>query len=92
MFFECEDREAQMRKANRCGDPQLRAQALAALSEEAIASAATLAGELLAGADRGGLELTDELRGALIQAAGMGVDRPDWYRPGDRVVLPDEED
>ena len=29
--FECEDREAQMRKAKRCSDPRLRELALAAL-------------------------------------------------------------
>jgi hypothetical protein len=91
VFSECEDREAQMRKAKLCSDPWLRELALAALAEETIQSAAMFAGELLDKADAGELQLTDGLSEALIDGAGIGVDRPDWYRPGDRVVLPEDD-
>lgn len=47
VFFECEEREAEMRKALRCSDPELRDAALAHLGEEMVQSIARFADEVL---------------------------------------------
>jgi hypothetical protein len=92
VFFECEERAAEVRKAKRCKDPQLRAIALMYLAEEAIQYHARLLEELLEAADTGELELTDEVRGQLVEGIAVAVDRPAWYEPGYRVVLPDKSE
>jgi hypothetical protein len=90
LFFECEEREAEIAKARRCSDPDLRDAALACLYEEIIQSVAKFTDEVLDEADWVELELTDEDRETMLEGIKLAVDRPDWYAPGDRVVLPEE--
>jgi hypothetical protein len=91
-FFQGEERLAAMRKAKQCSDPYLREAAQAHLIEEHIQAGARLSEEILAAADAGEIELSDEGRQAALETIEMAVDRPDWYEPGTRVVLPDEDD
>lgn len=92
-FLECAEWLAEIQKASRCSDPRLREAALAYLTEEGIQLGAKLCDKLLEAADKPGEEqlITDEGREAALEGIGLAVDRPDWYRPGARVVLPDED-
>lgn len=92
LFLECEERLAEIRKAKRCNDPPLRDTALAHLREEILQSGAKLLAELLDADDNGEMNLSDEERTACLECIEAAIDRPDWYRPGDRVVLPPEQE
>ncbi|HSS25898.1 MAG TPA: hypothetical protein VLL82_16215 [Mycobacterium sp.] len=91
-FFECEERQAEIRKAKRCSDPQLRDTALAYLREEILQSGAKLLAELLDADDDGEVNLSGEARAACLECIELAIDRPDWYQPGERVVLPPEQE
>jgi hypothetical protein len=91
-FLEIFELGIAMDKANRISYPQLRETAATFLMEEGIQSVAKLADDVLAKADAGEFELSDEEREAALDVIGLAVDRPDWYRPGDRMVVPDEDE
>lgn len=91
-FFEGDEQLAAVKKAARCRDPVLREVALAHLAEENVWVGAKLAEEILAAADAGDVELTDAQRGACIEAIELAIDRPDWYEPGARIVLPERDE
>lgn len=48
--------------------------------------------EALKKADAGEIKLTVEAREALLEGIEVAIGRPDWYRPGDRIALPDDGD
>jgi hypothetical protein len=90
-FSETAEWVAEIEKARQCGDPDVREQAVAHLQEENVMRFAKLADQILAAAEAGVIELGDEGRAAALECIELGVTRPDWYGPGTRVVLPDEE-
>jgi hypothetical protein len=91
LVLELGERRLAFDKAEQCSDPELRRAAMCYLMEEEVQSAARLWEEILAAADAGEITLTDEARQDLLEGIAMAVDRPDWYEPGYRVVLPQEE-
>jgi hypothetical protein len=90
LTLECGERLLALERAKRCSDPDVRDAAVAYLFEEFVQSGAQLCEETLAAADAGEIELTDEAREVLLEGIELAIDRPDWYIPGARVILPPE--
>lgn len=82
--------KAAIDEATRCSDPGLREEALMCLGEEAVQAAAHVADRMLTACDDGEIALSDAARAELLEAIELAVGRPDWYTPGDRVVLSQE--
>ncbi len=78
-------------KAERCADRKLGGMALIYLGEEMIQQGAQWVDKVLQAADDGEITLTDEQRALLLELVELAVDRPDWYTPGERILLPPEE-